>query len=133
LAVGYKMKLILFLTFIFSEAAFSEDVKKNYLIDQNKIEFYEFDQQHILVSSDCVNFKCEGIQHLKEVSIKAIRNKLIQGKNPGSVICLEQLKGELVFGTNNHGMNSFCKFKDNSLIDTGTLTFYANRNDKERK
>jgi hypothetical protein len=56
--------------------------------------------------------------------------KLGGGKNPGAVLCHE-MRGNVVFALDNEDNEStFCQFTDESLIDNGSLAYFAELNDE---
>ena len=89
----------------------------------------------LTISSSCRkkdSFACEAYSVLSKVSFKSVDKYLQGGANPGAVICKHLLKMEVVIGKDKKGNeNSFCKFKDGSYIDNGTLLYYGLKNDKK--
>ncbi len=133
LVVGSEMNkyLILMSIIFYSNLTIASSTIKTFLIDDKKTQFIEILEKRILTSSDCKNLKCMAIKKLEVASLKKARKDLYNGMNPGAHICVTQLSGKIIVGTNEMGMNTFCQFSDQSLIDVGTITFYANQNDKK--
>jgi putative hemolysin len=83
----------------------------------------------IAVSSHCLlnrENSCLALKKLSEASLKKAQLKRKESSaNPGTLIC-EDLGGRVIIGRDSNGdENSFCKFKDQSLIDCGSLTWYG--------
>ena len=128
------MKIFAILAFVICGGhAFAEKNNKSFLFEGNKRDFIELPDKRILISKDCENLKCVSMEKLKIGSLKKAQKEIRDGANPGAYICDHQLGGKLITGTSEHGMISFCQFSDNSIIDTGTITFYANENDERPK
>jgi hypothetical protein len=77
-------------------------------------------------SSDCV-----ALNKLERATLKGIPASRFQGgKNPGSVVCSDVLRGEVQIGTDPQGdEQSFCVFNDGSLVSTGSLAAQARYRD----
>ena len=55
------------------------------------------------------------------------------GANPGAIVCREALKGNVVLGTDlKNNQQTFCQFKDGSVIDSGAIFYYAKLNDHKK-
>lgn len=96
----------------------------------------DFPEQRITLSESCgpviEKMTCTAALVLKTVSAKSIRGMKLGSRNPGSVLCSEGLHEQVVIATDSHrNENSFCVFKDGSLVDTGTLIYYGRENDKK--
>lgn len=98
---------------------------------QGKIAFVTDESNKLTVSADCLkndgSLQCDAIKGLKDISWKK-RKKGDQ--NPGSALCQDQLKGTVVVGKDAAGdENSFCRFPDGSMVDSGSLIHRAHKND----
>ncbi len=99
----------------------------SYFTINNKEEaFINFPAQHLTLSRNCgkqlKSMQCDAYKNLQLLKKQPLNNKV--GINPGVILCVKQLKGKLVTGTNKYGDNSFCLFNDGSMIDAGSLTYY---------
>lgn len=92
-------------------------------------------KEQIFISYACYPYgskfddkKCDASKAKKIVSFKGIKNDLLSGgKNPGSVLCKESVKGKVYILKNAKGdENSFCRFADGSFVATATLQKWAN-------
>lgn len=108
-----------------------------YDIGSVRSKFWNDRERRLLVSDHCstqdkVN-KCQAVNATRRVSFKRLDRSQFGGAHPGSRICTDQLQGEVLVGVNakTRNENSFCRFKDGSLIDNGSLLFYAITNDKK--
>jgi putative hemolysin len=88
----------------------------------------------IIISYNCfpldtkiADSKCSAAQALKELKFPELPSgALVGGKNPGSLICKEGLKSSVVILKDSDGNeNSFCEFKDGSLVSNSTLIRFA--------
>ena len=107
---------------------------KSFEIHRQMYNFTWDRKDRISVSESCDpsnRNSCIALKKLKYASIEKARQELINGTNPGVIIC-RLLKGESVLGYDKEGnQNSFCKFSDNSMVDSGTLTYYGIMNDRD--
>ena len=123
-------KLIPFLLLI-SAIAQAETVF--FSVDGKKTEFYRDAGRHFMISKDCVKkgdaLRCDAYQALSKASLRG--QTLKGGANPGAVICSRGLGRDVVVGKDEQeNENSFCRFSDGSLVSSGSLTYYAHKNDK---
>lgn len=103
--------------------------KHTYIINKKKNVFYQFNTRRLMVSKNCgtdiKKMSCEAYRKGIKASLEGFSSQELKGMDPGSLMCMKQFKGKVVVGTNDYGENAFCKFKDHSLIDTGSLIYYA--------
>jgi hypothetical protein len=95
-------------------------------------EFTKDDAKDLLISKFCDKKNCDALKALAKISFKNIgSDKLSGGKNPGAVLCQEIPNAHIVYLKDLHGNdNSFCQFKDLSMVSSSTLSSYASKNDK---
>jgi hypothetical protein len=97
--------------------------------------FYEFtrtEESGLLISKQCtISKKCMASEFLKKTSFKNLSTtKFSGGKNPGAVLCHESKIGEVVFLKDLQGNdNSFCYFKDKSMVSSSSVALEARKND----
>lgn len=87
-----------------------------------------------LISLHCEEqVPCMAREELKKISMKLLeKGDLKGGKNPGAVLCHKISDASIVFLSDLQGnQNSFCKFKDGSMVSSSTLVIYAQENDKK--
>jgi hypothetical protein len=86
-----------------------------------------------LISLHCEEKDCMAKDALRKVSMKLLEKGDLQGgKNPGAVLCNKLKNADIVFLSDLQGnQNSFCKFKDGSIVSSSTLVIYAEKNDKK--
>lgn len=125
-------KFILILSVWGISQANAQDTSTFKILEQN-IKFYNYEDLRLTVSAPCKKAEkselCPNLNFLKTLSLKKIKENAVD-KNPGSVICKKLLDGKVYIGIDaNNNEASFCKLKDNTYIDSGTLTYYAEKND----
>lgn len=101
-----------------------------------KIEVIKKSSEHLTIEKNCFyeQDSCLAYLALKTVSYKKSAKDIKDGATPGAVICKKQLKMKLFVLKDKDGReHTFCKFKDDSFIGAGTLSFYANENDRKTK
>ena len=106
---------------------------ETFKVDGVRTQFYSNKEKRITVNDVCKTQKtCMALQVLNKVSKNSLNaGDLYGGANPGPLLCL-QVKGEVVMGEDLKGnQNSFCRFKDGSIVDNGTLTYYGIMNDRK--
>ncbi len=98
------------------------------------IKMYEDKSKNAIYSFACTQSSCDALKKTKKVSFKQLdKNALLGGKNPGSVLCKEVLKMDIVFMRDISGNeNSFCLFKDKSMLSASSLAVTASENDKKK-
>jgi putative hemolysin len=69
---------------------------------------------------------CEALKKLKSAALSSIKeDKNFGTANPGTLIC-KKIGGEVVMGYDQEqNENSFCRFSDSSLVDSGSLTWFG--------
>jgi hypothetical protein len=112
--------------------AFAADLPKSeFRFKQGKIAFVTDESRKLTISADCRkadgSLKCDATAGLKQLSWKKRKKG---DHNPGSTLCEKQLKGTVVVGQSESGdENSFCRFPDGSMVDSGSLIYRARKND----
>ena len=113
--------------------------------EKTSVAFYNYPELHLTMSKPCVKkpgiATCEGLEFLDHLSVKEIRSDLRGGMNPGAAICTKQVRGVVVVGVSqaaSGGENSFCRVSGakgttDLFIDSGTLKYYASKNDHNRQ
>ncbi|HLE00007.1 MAG TPA: hypothetical protein VJB59_07100 [Bdellovibrionota bacterium] len=107
----------------------SHTAKKN-------VEFVVVPERHLMISSGCVKsrapgkivFDCAAYRALRIASTIQLQQAHYAGGHPGAAICRNPLGGEFVIGIENtpeRDENGFCRFKDGSIVDVGTIFRYA--------
>lgn len=126
-----KLVWSLFIAFSIKALAYEEVWK----LGDHFLAMEKNEAKNILISKQCTEGKCEAQEVLKKVSLKNIpAEKFAGGKNPGAVICTESAKGKIVYLKDLSGNeNTFCFFEDKSMVSSGTLAVYANKNDGGKK
>ncbi|HAR42241.1 MAG TPA: hypothetical protein DCS07_06370 [Bdellovibrionales bacterium] len=108
----------------------------SFRIGMRSIQFRNLPEQRILISQDCFKsgkLSCLAYSAVSKVSLKRFEGESYGGMNPGSIACSKSASGSVVIGIDSQrNERSFCEFKDGSLIDTGTLNYYARKNDSDR-
>lgn len=124
------MKIFLLLLFLSLPLLAAQE--QQFSIQGKKEFFHYFKKEHLTLSRSCGSFlkkmSCQAYKQGIKANLKNIDKKeFAGGVNPGIVICKAQFKAEVVIATNQYGSNAFCRFPDNSMIDAGSLTYYANQ------
>ena len=98
------------------------------------IRMYEDDKRNSVYSYSCIQSPCDALKNSTNISfLRLDKNALLGGKNPGSVLCKEILKMDVVFMKDLSGNeNSFCLFKDKSMISASSLSYLAGQNDLKK-
>lgn len=110
--------LILLLTFFVNTTYASELV---FYKENKKFLFNYAIERQLIISKDCKN--CQAEQALKKVKKVELKSG---GANPGALICENQLKAEIVILNDfEKNQNSFCLFKDKSMIGLSSLTYQS--------
>lgn len=117
-----------------SSLSFAYDQIEIFQVAGKEVKIFHYKKHQLSVSTECSDLKldklCKSLDFLKSISLKKSNLESTANINPGSVICSEQLKGKVLIGTDREkNQNSFCKLEDGLLVDNGTLTFYARKND----
>lgn len=108
-----------------------------YQIGKEKRRFLSFPDQHLTISESCgrtlKEMTCQAAKSIYLASFRKLAQNKAGSRNPGSRVCSEVLVAKVVIGiTPGRNENSFCLFTDGSMIDNGTLTFYAHENDARK-
>jgi hypothetical protein len=127
----FRLITIFFLTAI-SPTLFAEE--QIWKFGKVFIKMYEDQNKNAVYSFSCNQSPCDALKKSNKVSFKTLeKNALLGGKNPGSVLCKENLKMDIVFMKDLAGNeNSFCLFKDKSMISASSLAFMARENDLKK-
>jgi hypothetical protein len=108
-----------------------------YQIDGKWVDFIEDPRNHTLVTKSCgasSGNPCAAIGKAKQASQKGIDDISVGGANPGALICKDKLGGTNVLGFDKfNNEQSFCKFSDQSMVDNGSILYFALENDKRAK
>lgn len=138
------MRSLLFLTQLFFMFAAltvsaarvkSTEFEIEFKFEQKNITFVEDTVKRVTIDKNChLNAKnCRALQSLSKVSLRNVEIPLFGGQNSGSAICRSLPQTILVVGKNSAGHErSFCLFTDDSLVDSGTLSYFAQMNDCRR-
>jgi hypothetical protein len=122
------MKLIIFLgilvlNFFPSFANIEARATLHYEIQGKKV-FMEKIHHEITLNQSCARSKkCEAYKlSKKKIALHQIKSEWLRGgKNPGSIVCTKFLNGIVVIGYHHTKEQSFCLFKDKSLVSTNSL------------
>ena len=95
---------------------------------------FRIEAESLLISANCMEYgkkkDCEALKAIPLASLKGLQKYLIGGARPGAVVCERVFKQMVWLGTDRDGNeNTFCLFKDGSMISNGSLTHYAIKND----
>lgn len=107
---------------------------EEFKIAGKKIEFFQYDEMRVTISKKCEDLNqkklCKDLEFLNDISLSKAGITGTGTRNPGSTICTKLLGGRVVFGRDSeNNENSFCHLKDGTYIDSGTLTYYAMKNE----
>ncbi len=122
------MKLSIILVFLSLSAFAQTEVWK---MGNRFFEFNHDEKSGLLISKNCMEKNCEAKKFLKKVSLKNMSvQKFSGGKNPGAVLCHEDQKAEVIYLKDLKGNdNSFCLFKDKSMVSSSSIESEAKKND----
>lgn len=114
--------------------AFAEDL--TFKIEKKEVAFKAMPEKHITISANCVHDgrlqDCAASQALKAANMAKLGRDLF-GRNPGALLCSDQLGGRVVWTRNHRGdERTFCEFKDGSYVGSGALAFYGRENSKKK-
>ncbi len=135
------MGKIILVAFILSLPAWAHPLKdhpfpKNPLITKVTIDgisesFITSSDERIMISDFCLvgkTLRCGAASALAKAFEKGLNLENSGGKNPGSMACT-LLKGEVLIAADDEGnQNTYCRFKDHSIVDCGTLGFFTKEN-----
>ena len=100
-----------------------------------KVTLVEHAGEHLTVSESCEGPRgagCQARRALGKLSLRKLDASQARGESDGSLLCERQAEGTVVVGTNARGdENSYCRFKDGSLVDNGSLVWRARLNDEK--
>jgi len=128
----WVIKFLIFSFFLVFRVEAQELV--SFKVNDQSVVFYDYQDDRITISKNCVKKKkiqpCMAYKALQAASFQTLAEEKFQGgANPGAVIC-KALKGKVVIGEDKKANeNSFCLFEDKSIIDNGSLSYYATQND----
>lgn len=98
-----------------------------------QVRFLDIPKHRMLISEKCVpemrpfrnlasDLKCQAARATQGKGFKGL--VISGGQNPGAVIC-EKLKGQVTYGFDSRkNETTFCRFNDQSMISTGSLTYW---------
>jgi putative hemolysin len=125
--------LLIFFTASIASASATGFSPSTFSFTEKKVDFVTSAAQKLTVSASCLKNKklqCEAVADLAKLSWKASREARHGTNNPASYLCEKQLGGIAVVGKSAKGdENSFCRFNDGSMIDSGSLIYRARKND----
>lgn len=96
-----------------------------YLIGDDTFVFSENKEKDFLISAHCTkeDSACEALEIFNNPpKINFYKGELKGGKNPGSVICKKYNAKVIIAKDLIDNQQSFCKFKDESMLSTGVLS-----------
>lgn len=125
-----KTKIILLFSLISFQAFAVEEIWK---LGTTFLPMSQNAEKKWLISLHCEESDCMAKDVLKKVTMKKFeKNDLLGGKNPGAVLCHKIKSASVVFLYDLQGnQNSFCRFKDGSMVSSSTMVIYAEANDKK--
>ena len=107
-------------------------------IDDKAIQLFEDKEKHWVISKSCRSeqgvLNCDAVRAARKASLSKAAGPHSQdgGANPGARVC-ETVGGEVVIAVDqDRNERSFCRFGDQSLIESGSLHYHAMRNDEKR-
>lgn len=121
--------MLVFLFFSISNVISAKDRKKIFTFANRKVAFIDLPGKSLLISADCLTktkkIKCLAYDRLMKSKPGEINQRTID-MHPGAFICREKVKGKVIVGMDKDGnQNSFCQFKDGSIVDNGSLFHYS--------
>jgi len=130
----YLLSSVLILVF-FNALSTVKAEEKKYKFDEGTITFSHNQSLRLTLSKSCEpksgEYSCDAYSALKKASFAKAMKQVSGSLNPGSVICKSITGGTVVLGLSEKGNeNSFCRFKDGSMVDNGSLVYYGRKNDK---
>lgn len=78
-----------------------------------------YTQKDAILNLSCRDPSCAAWRALKASRPVALVGK--GGRNPGSAVCSDTLKGKVVMGSRGQATQAFCRFDDGSLLSLGAL------------
>lgn len=127
-----KLIMLLVLNLFFISNTFSNEVI--WKAGKQFVSLYEDKEQNLLYSNECRKSKCDALKLTKNLNWKNVADDAtLGGKNPGAVLCKELLKQTIVYMKDLSGNeNTFCLFKDNSVISSSSLSVLASKAKKKK-
>jgi hypothetical protein len=124
--MNVKIVLIILGLFLIFKDQFSYAQEKtiiSYEIYGKKVLMKKTQDGNTLNKSCADSQKCMAYKAIsKKISKKDIPSKFLNGgKNPGSIVCTEMFNGTVVIAVRDRAEQSFCLFKDKSLVSTNSL------------
>ena len=115
--------LSLFISCFFSFAQTTISPSLYYEIQGKKVLMTKMNDEITLNQSCAKHKKCDAYKiSRKKIQSNKIKSEwLLGGKNPGSIVCSKLLNGIVVIGYHHTKEQSFCLFKDKSLVSTNSL------------
>jgi putative hemolysin len=113
-------------------AAFSAESTQTFNLNDKVVRFTLMPERHITISSDCVAGggklkSCDASKAIEKADLSKMQKDPL-GRNPGAMICSEQVGGTVVWSRDAKGNErTFCQFKDGSLVGSGTLSYYGRK------
>lgn len=112
-----------------------ELTKDTFVFEGKSREFINIPSEHLTISQNCLDkikkeivWNCEAHASLAKATLFGVPKT--RGINKGAFVCKNNFQGRVIIGRDqNNNENSFCEFKDGSIIDNGTLSHYAAKND----
>lgn len=128
------MRHLVFTFLILSSISQAYDQVEIFQVAGKETKIYHYKKHQLSISKECQDLKsdkfCPDLKFLDKISLKKSNLEGTANINPGSVICTKQLSGTVFIGIDkDRNQNSFCRLSDGLLVDNGTLTFYARKND----
>ena len=127
----------LFLIVVFSplsSSAQSSDKVQTFTVGNENVSFTWFESRGITITSKCVEAgklrNCDAKKALERVNLSKLEKDSL-GRNPGALLCSAQLGGTVVWAKDaKENERTFCKFRDSSMVGSGTLAHYGRVNSK---
>lgn len=123
--------LFMFLTLMFIPQVFAVEVM--WKLGSTFLSLSRNEEKDWLISTHCEERECDAKTALKIVTKKNVKpGASTGGKNPGAILCHTLKDANVVYLNDLEGnQNTFCQFKDSSLVSNSTLVIYADKNDKK--
>ncbi len=118
-------------------AARADTRLRTYQVDGKAVDFLDLGERRLLISRSCQ--KPGGREGELDCDAYAvIRRKdpppeirFRGGENPGALLC-HGLRGQVVWGLDEgRNQTTFCRFKDNSMVSSGSLTYWLLLDEKK--
>lgn len=106
----------------------SEEVIR-FRLEEGSVGFLHQPERGLTVSESCRTrdgrLDCEAYRVLSRVRMSLLAKPPAGGQEPGSLLCVA-LGGRVAMGVDaKKNENSFCRFRDGSIVDNGTIFHYA--------